>query len=187
MDYREELEAFCPQGEEEAASLALIRQMAERFGGEVLSRECLAAHITGSGMILNEAGDRTLMVCHNIYRSWSWTGGHADGEHDLLQVALREAREETGITRIEPLVPDLVSVDVLAVPGHRRRGRYVSPHLHLSLSYLLVAPEGQKLASKPDENSGVRWIAVDEVERWSTEPEMVLLYRKLLERGKRLL
>ena len=34
------------------------------------------------------------MVYHNIYNSWSWLGGHADGETDLLAVALREVKEE---------------------------------------------------------------------------------------------
>ena len=59
--------------------------------------------MTASGFIVNEARNKTLMVHHNIYNSWSWTGGHADGDSDLLAVALREAREETGIVNVTPL------------------------------------------------------------------------------------
>ena len=65
------------------------------------------------------------MVYHNIYRSWSWTGGHADGEADLLQVALREAAEETGIAALQPLQKEPVSLEILTVDGHEKGGNYV--------------------------------------------------------------
>ena len=186
MNYREEIAAYRPRGEEEAADQALILSMIEHFPDTVLTRECLAGHITSSGFIVNETRDKTLMAWHNIYRSWAWTGGHADGAPDLLAVALREAREETGILRVSPLSREIAGLDVLTVPGHVKRGKYVSTHLHLSVAYLLTAPEDQPLAVKSDENSGVQWIPISEIESYSSEPEMYPVYRKLVERMRKL-
>lgn len=98
------------------------------------------------------------MVYHNIYDSWSWTGGHADGEADLAQVALREAKEETGLSQIEFVKETPVSLEIITVDGHEKRGHYVPSHLHLNLTYLFRAEEGQRLHMKEDENSGVKWI-----------------------------
>lgn len=186
MDYREEIAVYRPRGEEEAADKALILSMIERFPDTVLTRDCLAAHITSSGFIVNETRSKTLMAWHNIYRSWAWTGGHADGAPDLLAVALREAREETGILQVAPLSREIAGLDVLTVPGHVKRGKYVPTHLHLSVSYLLIAPEDQPLAVKSDENSEVQWIPIDGIENYSSEPEMYPVYRKLVKRMRKL-
>ena len=94
------------------------------------------------------------MAHHNIYRVWAWTGGHADGESDLLSVALREAREETGVTHLLPLSADIMSLDILPVWGHVKRGRYVTAHQHLNVSYLLVADEMDSLCSGGREHRG---------------------------------
>ena len=107
---------------QEAADQDLILSLALREPIAILTRESLAAHMTASGFIVNEARNKTLMVHHNIYNSWSWTGGHADGDSDLLAVALREAREETGIVNVTPLSREIMSLDVLTVPGHVKNG-----------------------------------------------------------------
>ena len=97
------------------------------------------------------------MAYHNIYDSWSWLGGHADGERDLLSVALREVEEESGLTAVRPVREDLFSLEILTVDGHEKRGAYVPSHLHLNVTYLLEAEDGQSLRSKPDENQAVAW------------------------------
>ena len=122
---------------------------------------------------------KVLLVFHNQFRAWSWTGGHADGQADLLAAAMREAREETGIREAEPLSPAIQSLDILPVWGHEKQGRYVTAHLHLSVGYALTAPENQLLAAKTDENSGVRWVSVRQLEQYVTEPYMLYIYRKI--------
>ena len=87
----------------------------------------------------DEVGSRGLMVYHELYRAWSWTGGHADGDPDLLAVAEKEAMEETGLPTVRPIVPELFSLELLSVAAHVKRGRHVSAHLHLNLTYLLEA------------------------------------------------
>ena len=120
------------------------------------------------------------MIYHNIYHSWAWTGGHADGEEDLLSVAKREAMEETGVQDIREIGDGIYSLEVLTVDGHEKRGVYVSSHLHLNVTYLLEADEEEILRVKPDENSGVKWFPLKEAIKASSEPWMTeRIYRKL--------
>ena len=93
------------------------------------------------------------MAYHNLYDSWSWLGGHADGDRDLLAVSMREVREESGLTAVRPVSPHIYSLEILTVDGHEKRGAYVSSHLHLNVTYLLEADPAAPVRRKPDENS----------------------------------
>jgi 8-oxo-dGTP pyrophosphatase MutT (NUDIX family) len=149
---------------------------------DILTRQNVVCHLTSSGLILNEKRDKMLMVHHNIYRTWTWTGGHADGDGDLENVALREAREETGVIGVNMIYPGIASLDIIPVYGHIKRGEYVSAHLHLNASYLLQAFEEDKLTVREDENSGVEWTPLAEVAGRSKEPELIRIFRKMLAR-----
>ena len=147
---------------------------------DIFTRENRTAHFTASSWLLNKKHDKVLLIYHNIYRSWAWTGGHADGEEDLLSVAKREAMEETGVQSIREISEGIYSLEVLTVDGHEKRGAYVSSHLHLNVTYLLEADEEEVLKVKPDENSGVKWFSLEEVIKASSEPWMrERIYRKL--------
>ncbi len=186
MDFLTQIQTYLPCCEQEALDRERFLALANWFPETILTRDCELAHITGSGMILNSAKDHTLMVYHNIYKSWSWTGGHADGEPDQLSVALREAEEETGVRGIRPLDTGIASLDLLAVPGHYKRGQYISSHLHLSLAFLLEADDTLPLTIKPDENSGVRWIPIDRLQEFCSEPVMLPVYEKLIRKARKL-
>ncbi|MFW2490069.1 NUDIX hydrolase [Clostridium chromiireducens] len=147
---------------------------------DMLFRDNEIIHMTSSAFIVNKAKDKVLMIHHNIYNSWAWTGGHADGEEDLLLVASNEAREETGIKNIIPITKEIVSIDILPVFGHVKRGKYVSAHLHASVAFLFQADENEILTVKPDENSGVKWIPINEIDLYSSEPHMKVVYEKIV-------
>ena len=168
MTLMEQLSAYVPYNEQEARDRALLLECLRREP-EVLTRQNPLAHFTASAWIVNPARTRVLMAYHNIYHSWSWLGGHADGESDLLAVALREAREESGIRSARPVLENIFSLEALTVDGHEKRGAYVSSHLHLNVTYLLEADEGEALTVKPDENSGVRWFTLEESETAPSE------------------
>ena len=178
------LRRFAPSCEQEAEDLRMMRFYMERFD-DTLYRTNEVAHFTASSWVVNPAHSRVLMVYHNIYDSWAWTGGHADGDGDLLRVALREAREETGLERIRPVDGSAYSLEILTVPANVKRGRYVVPHLHLNLTFLMEADDAQAIRCKPDENSGVRWFPVDEAVAASSEPHMRVVYQKLNDRLRR--
>ena len=180
-ELRRQIESYAPCDAREAQDKAGLIYALEHLETP-LTRENPIAHFTASAWIVNPARNRVLMVWHNIYRTWSWTGGHADGEADLLAVALREAREETGLSEIAPVTRDIYSLEILPVFSHVKRGNFVSSHLHLNVTYLLEAGDTQPIRSKPDENSAVRWMALDEAAENKEEPFMAAVYRKLNEK-----
>lgn len=186
MEYLRLLEAFEPDGAEEAADRRQILDCCRRFPDTVLTRQNALVHLTSSGLVMDPALKKVLLVYHNIYKSWSWTGGHCDGDPDLLAVALREAAEETGLARLRPLTGRILGLDVLPVWGHFKRGQYVSSHLHLSVAFVLVAEEGQPLRQKPDENSGVAWFGAEELPKVCSEPQMLPVYNKLIARARQI-
>lgn len=182
MDIRAEIEKYRPFNEQERRDKAVILDYIDRHEDAFL-RSDLIAHMTASAWVVNPGRDRLLMVYHRIFDSWSWTGGHADGERDLLAVALREVREETGAEHVRPLTEDIFSLEVLTVDGHERRGEYVPSHLHLNVTWLLEVPEGDSLRVCYEENSGVRWFTLEGALKASTEPWFVeRIYKKLNEK-----
>ena len=119
------------------------------------------------------------MIYHNIYKSWAWTGGHADGDSDLLHVAIKEAEEETGLNNLKLLSDGIYALQILTVDSHIKRGKFVSSHLHLDCCFLLEANEEEKLRIKKDENSGVKWVEIDKVTKLTNEEKMKSIYAKL--------
>ena len=185
--FREDIAAYVPQSQAEAADKAQILYYVNQYPDTILTRENTIAHITASGFILSGDGEWVLMAHHNIYRVWAWTGGHADGEGDLLSVALREAREETGAEHIRPLSTAIASLEILPVWGHVKRGKYVCAHQHLNVSYLLTADRDGPLTPRPGENTQVGWLPAARLLELTNEWQMDEVYTKLLERGRALL
>jgi len=178
----EQLQGYLPRCQQEREDRARMLEWLETSPDTVLTRENRAAHFTGSGLIASPGLDRVLLIHHRLYDAWTWTGGHADGDADLLRVARREAEEETGLTDMEPLGGEIATLDVLPVTGHVKKGRYVSAHLHLSVGYLLLTRDDRPPPGNQAENRGALWIPAEELLRWGTEKHMQPLYRKLLER-----
>lgn len=173
------IEAYVPYNEQEEADKAVILAFLNEAEDAFL-RANLKAHMTASAWVINKRRTKVLMVYHRIYDSWSWTGGHADGETDLAAVALREVTEETGVKNVKPVMNDIFSLEVLTVDGHEKRGQYVPSHLHMNVTYLLEADDTESLTVCEEENKGVKWFTPEEALKASTEPWFVeRIYKKL--------
>ena len=184
MNLKEKIEQYIPYNEQEVADkneLLRILDLDENY----FVRENLAAHFTASGWVVSLDRTKTLLAYHNLYDSWAWLGGHADGETDLLSVALKEVREESGLTDVVPVSEDIFSLEILPVFGHEKKGKYVPSHLHLNITFLLEADLAAEIHHKPDENSKVGWFDFEEVPMVSTETWFVhRIYSKLIEKIK---
>jgi len=178
----QEIKNYRPCNAQEMADQKVMLDFIEK-NADCLLRENRIAHFTASIWTVNRQRTKTLMVYHNIYDSWSWIGGHADGEEDLKSVALRELCEETGVKNARLVSKDIFSLEVLTVDGHVKRGEYVPSHLHLNVTYLAEADEEEALRVKADENKGVRWFFNEDALNASTEKWFVEnVYKKLIEK-----
>lgn len=228
MELRDQIATFQPFNEQESQDKYLLLRALDT-DPHCFERSA-QAHFTCSIWVVDPACSKTLMVYHNIYKSWSWIGGHADGECDLAAVALRELEEETGVANARIVSAEdlcsfdswvdvfqrggsqecslqkcnletpnhqdqppqailrqnnspIFSLEVLTVDGHEKKGCYVSSHLHLNVTYLAVADLNNSLRVKSDENSGVKWVPLDEAISFSDEPWIRdRIYRKLIKK-----
>ena len=163
-----QIENYIPFNPQETQDKAQILAFL-RSGAELFTRANPVAHLTASAWVVSPDRKQVIMVYHNLYRSWSWMGGHADGDHDLLHVAKKEVMEECGLTELTVVSPEIFSLEILSVTGHEKKGAYLSSHLHLNVTYLFEADPAQPLRIKPDENSGVAWVNVEDIDSKSNE------------------
>lgn len=184
MDFINQIYSYTPRNEQEIQDKNVMIKYIEQYPHNILLRDNEFAHITSSGFIMNSKLDKVLMIHHNIRNAWAWTGGHADGNCDLLHVAIKEAKEETGINNVVALTDKIAALDILPVYGHVKKGKYVSSHLHLSVAYILIASEEDELIVKEDENSAVGWFSLDKFTKEFFDENDVYLYNKLIEKAK---
>ncbi len=184
MNLKEQIKNYKPYNEQEEKDREMMLKYINTVD-DVLTRNNEFGHFTASAWVVNKERTKVLMIYHNIYQSWAWTGGHADGESDLLATAIRELKEETGVKNVKVLKDDIFSLEIICVNGHVKKGKYVASHVHLNLTYLLEVDEKEILKIKQDENSGVMWVKIEDIEKKSTEKWMIeKVYQKLNEKLK---
>lgn len=182
MNFIEEIKNYKPYNEQEENDKKIMLEYIEKFE-DVLTRENKVGHFTVSAWVVNKSRTKVLMIYHNIYDSWAWVGGHADGEEDLLKVAVREIEEETSVKNVKLIGDGIYSLEIVPAYGHIKRGKYVSSHLHLNLTYLIEADENETLHIREEENSGVAWIKIEDIKNKSKEDWFKeKIYSKIIEK-----
>lgn len=176
------IQKFEPYNEQEEVDKGIMLKFLSDFDN-TLTRQNEYGHFTASAFVLNKERTKILMIYHNIYNSWTWVGGHSDGDNDLLYVAIKEAKEETGIKNVKPILDDIYSLETVTVNGHIKRGKYVGSHLHFNVTYLLEVDEDEIIMIKEDENSGVEWVPIENIiskssEKWIREN----IFSKIIEK-----
>ena len=174
-----QIQNYTPVNEQEIQDKKLILDFYDKFKEISFDRNCLPAHFSASCWIVDETMTYVLQNFHNLYNNWGWLGGHADGDSDLLNVAIKEAKEESGLINIRPYSNDFISLEVLPVNPHIKYNKFVSSHLHMNVTYLFIASMDDELHIKPDENSALKWVPLDDAVIITNEECMKPIYKKL--------
>lgn len=140
---------------------------------DCLLRSCVPGHLTGSAWIVSADRTRTLLTHHHKLDKWLQLGGHADGDGDLLAVALREAREESGLTRLHAVAAEPFDVDRHLIPA---RGAEPA-HYHFDLRFMIEADPAEPLAIS-SESKDLAWVDVARVTSLNAEESMARMVRK---------
>ncbi len=140
---------------------------------DAYQRTHLPGHITGSAWIVDEARQHTVLVHHAKLNIWVQPGGHADGEDDVLAVALREAREETGLTRLS-VVPGFFDIDIHTIPARPEIGQ----HKHYDIRFLFEADRAEPIVVSA-ESHDVQWIALQDLDQFSRDTSVLRMRDKL--------
>jgi 8-oxo-dGTP pyrophosphatase MutT (NUDIX family) len=130
-------------------------------------------HLTGSAWIVDQTGQRVLLLHHGKLHRWLQPGGHADGEFDLTRVALRETQEESGLTRLRLVQFEIFDLDIHEIPP---RGAEPA-HLHFDVRYLILADSAERLVLS-DESHAVEWVELARLSEYTTEPSVLRMARK---------
>jgi 8-oxo-dGTP pyrophosphatase MutT (NUDIX family) len=125
---------------------------------DCFERSLLIGHITGSAWIVDKSRQFTLLTHHRKLDKWFQTGGHCDGDSDVLNVAMKEAMEETGLTNIQTISNEIFDIDIHQIP--ERKG--VPQHLHYDVRFLLEADINEPLIVS-SESSDLAWVEISKV------------------------
>lgn len=143
---------------------------------DCFERSLLTGHITGSAWIVDKSRQFTLLTHHRKLDKWFQTGGHCDGDSDVLNVAMKEAREETGLTDIQAISQNIFDIDIHEIP--ERKG--VPTHLHYDVRFLLEADMNEPLIIS-SESSDLAWIELSKVSQLNDSQSIM---RMILKGGK---
>jgi 8-oxo-dGTP pyrophosphatase MutT (NUDIX family) len=151
-----------------------IQQFLELLkSNDAFLRTHLPGHITGSAWIVNRAKDQTLLVHHAKLNKWVQPGGHADGDENILQVALREAEEETGLKNFN-VQETIFDIDIHTIPARKD----FPEHQHYDIRYLLEANVNELIVVS-EESYDVKWVPLNKLEKLTSERSVLRMKEKL--------
>lgn len=149
--------------EEEKAKKSILEFL--HSNDNFTGRDNKIGHITGAAWIVSRDRKKVLLTHHLKLKMWVQLGGHVDDGESILETALRESREESGLTSLKVLSEDIFDVDVHLFP---KRGE-VDEHYHFDIRYLLEADEDEEIKPQISETKEIKWVALEEVRKYSYE------------------
>jgi 8-oxo-dGTP pyrophosphatase MutT (NUDIX family) len=133
----------------------------------------VSGHITGSAWLVDTTGSRVVLTHHKKLGKRLQLGGHADGNSDVLSVALREATEESGLRDIVVVAPTIFDLDVHPIPERANE----PSHRHYDLRFALQATGSDKFQVSAESNQ-LAWVDIDRVADYTDEPALLRMAAK---------
>ena len=127
-------------------------------------------HLTGSVWLVNHEQTHVLLTHHKKLGIWLQLGGHADGDHHIPTVALKEAHEESGIENLIFVTEEIYDIDIHPIPNKCKA--------HYDVRYLIKAPQGAKYIVS-EESHDLAWVPLDKIEEYTTCRSVVRMAEKL--------
>ncbi len=168
------LQRYHTQDGDEAKMVAQTRAFIEEHE-DCFERSCVPGHITGSAWVLDRSRRYVLLTHHRKLDRWFQLGGHSDGDPNTLEVARREAEEESGLTRVRPMGERIFDVDVHPIPA---RGEEPE-HLHYDIRFLFEGDKEVPLVTS-DESHEVAWVRLDKVADLNDDRSMARMVEKCM-------
>ncbi|MEO9460148.1 MAG: NUDIX hydrolase [Lentilitoribacter sp.] len=138
------------------------------------SKKLLTGHVTASAFVINLERDKVLLTHHAKLSKWLQLGGHCDGIKDPFFNAHKEAYEESGLTRIDPLSKSILDIDIHPIPEHKG----VPSHFHYDIRYLFSANEREPI-NISDESNDLKWVRLDRLEDYNNDNRLLIMRDKL--------
>lgn len=162
---------------DEADTARRVIDFVER-NSDCFDRSLDKGHITGSAWIVDSSGTNTLLTHHRKLGIWLQLGGHADGESDVLSVAMDEAVEESGLTSLEVVCEEIFDLDVHGIPARKNE----PAHFHYDVRFLF-RQTGAEDYIVSEESHDLAWVPMAELESYTSEWSM----RRMRDKAVRIL
>jgi 8-oxo-dGTP pyrophosphatase MutT (NUDIX family) len=142
---------------------------------DCFERHLSIGHVTGSAWVVNQAGTHVLLTHHKKLNKWLQLGGHVDGNADILDAALREAREESGLNKLEPVGSEIFDIDIHLIPERKQE----AAHYHHDIRFVFQAT-GSETYIVSDESHDLAWVEIRNLRKFTDEESMLRMARKWL-------
>lgn len=139
---------------------------------QCFERSLASGHVTGSAWLVDRGARRVLLTHHRKLGRWLQLGGHSDGVPDPLEVAISEAREESGLD-VAPLSPEIFDLDVHEIPARSNE----PAHLHFDVRFALEV-RGSEAFRVGEESLDLAWVPIDGLDRYTREESVLRMARK---------
>lgn len=147
--------------EEEAFFIPRFKSLITNFSN-CYDRSLLSGHITASAWVVDNHGASALLLNHKKLKRWLQPGGHADGDENILAVAIREVKEETGLDKIKLIEKNIFDIDIHLIPSSNN----VTAHFHYDIRFLMVVDKMASITINYESND-FTWIPLEKVKDYT--------------------
>lgn len=180
MDHRtpllQQLQQYKPVDSSELQSRDVVLEFVRNYP-RCFENDCLPGHITGSALVVDHNKTYALLNHHRKHGLWIQFGGHSDGIPDPIITAIRESKEESGLSTLAQIsgLEGIFDIDVHQIPANTK----MPAHIHYDIRILLVADRNEPVM-KSAESHDLKWVRLEDIRRYNTEQAFSRMIRKVI-------